>query len=35
MNVKGTPPLAPLDVYPYKEKDGFLYLGKAEPWKEA
>ncbi|MCD4839295.1 ubiquinol-cytochrome c reductase iron-sulfur subunit [Neobacillus sedimentimangrovi] len=34
-NVPGTPPLAPLDVYPYKEKDGFLYLGKAEPRKEA
>lgn len=33
-NVPGTPPLAPLDVYPYKEKDGFLYLGKAKP-KEA
>jgi menaquinol-cytochrome c reductase iron-sulfur subunit len=35
MNVKGTPPLAPLDVYPTKEKDGFLYLGKAKPHKEA
>lgn len=34
-NVKGTPPLAPLDVYPYKEKDGYLYLGKAKPRKEA
>ncbi len=34
-NVAGTPPLAPLDVYPYKVKDGFLYLGKAEPRKEA
>jgi menaquinol-cytochrome c reductase iron-sulfur subunit len=33
-NVKGTPPLAPLDVYPNKEKDGFLYLGKAEPRKK-
>ncbi len=30
-NVPGTPPLAPLDVYPYKEKDGFLLLGKAKP----
>ena len=30
-NVKGTPPVAPLDVYPYQEKDGYLYLGKAEP----
>lgn len=34
-NVKGTPPLAPLDVYPIQEKDGFLYLGKAEPRKGA
>jgi menaquinol-cytochrome c reductase iron-sulfur subunit len=34
-NVKGTPPIAPLDVYPFKEKDGFLYLGKAEPRKGA
>ncbi|WLR56561.1 ubiquinol-cytochrome c reductase iron-sulfur subunit [Mesobacillus subterraneus] len=34
-NVKGTPPLAPLDVYPTKEKDGFLYVGKAEPRKGA
>lgn len=30
-NVKGTPPIAPLDVYPIQEKDGYLYLGKAEP----
>jgi menaquinol-cytochrome c reductase iron-sulfur subunit len=30
-NVPGTPPLAPLDVYPYKENDGFLHLGKAKP----
>ena len=22
------------DVYPFKEKDGYLYLGKAEPRKE-
>jgi menaquinol-cytochrome c reductase iron-sulfur subunit len=34
-NVPGTPPLAPLDVYPTKEKDGFLYVGKAEPRKGA
>lgn len=34
-NVPNTPPLAPLDVYPTKEKDGFLYVGKAEPRKEA
>jgi menaquinol-cytochrome c reductase iron-sulfur subunit len=33
-NVKGTPPTAPLDVYPIKEKDGLLYLGKAEPRKK-
>ena len=30
-NVQGTPPVAPLDVYPFKEKDGYLYLGKAKP----
>lgn len=35
MNVPGTPPLAPLDVYPTKEKDGLLYVGKAQPRKEA
>lgn len=34
-NVKGTPPVSPLDVYPFQEKDGYLYLGKAEPRKEA
>lgn len=34
VNVPGTPPVAPLDVYPIKEKDGFLYLGKAEPRKK-
>lgn len=33
VNVPNTPPMAPLDVYPYKEKDGFLYLGKAKPRK--
>jgi menaquinol-cytochrome c reductase iron-sulfur subunit len=33
-NVAGTPPLAPLDVFPYKEKDGYLYLGKAKPRSE-
>ncbi len=31
VNVPGTPPFAPLDVYPIQEKDGYLYLGKAEP----
>ncbi|RDU36356.1 menaquinol-cytochrome C reductase [Neobacillus piezotolerans] len=35
VNVPNTPPMKPLDVYPYKEKDGFLYLGKAQPRKEA
>lgn len=33
VNVPGTPPTAALDIYPLKEKDGFLYLGKAEPRK--
>ncbi|AKP47568.1 MULTISPECIES: ubiquinol-cytochrome c reductase iron-sulfur subunit [Bacillus] len=27
-NVPGTPPTKPLDVYPVKVKDGYLYLGK-------
>ena len=27
-NVKGTPPLGPLDQYEVEEKDGFLMLGK-------
>ncbi|OJH18670.1 menaquinol-cytochrome C reductase [Bacillus obstructivus] len=27
-NVPGTPPSAPLDAYPTKVKDGYLYLGK-------
>ena len=31
INIKGTPPLAPLDVYESKVKDGTLYLGKAKP----
>lgn len=34
-NVPGTPPTAPLDRYPHKEKGGYLYLGKAEPRKGA
>lgn len=34
-NIKGTPPLAPLDVYDSKVKDGKLYLGKAKPRKGA
>ncbi len=35
VNVPGTPPLGPLDVFPYQERDGILYLGKAKPHKEA
>ncbi|MFZ3588672.1 ubiquinol-cytochrome c reductase iron-sulfur subunit [Bacillus sp. DJP31] len=31
MNVKGTPPIAPLDVFDSKVEDGKLYLGKAKP----
>lgn len=31
LNVKGTPPIGPLDVYETKEKDGLLYLGKLNP----
>jgi menaquinol-cytochrome c reductase iron-sulfur subunit len=31
LNIKGTPPLAPLDVYVQDVKDGVLYLGKAKP----
>lgn len=31
INVPGTPPRAPLDVYPYKDVDGYLSLGKAGP----
>lgn len=34
-NVPGTPPLAPLDIYDQKIKDGMLFLGKAEPREEA
>ncbi len=34
-NVKGTAPLAPLDVYDSQVKDGKLYLGKAKPRKGA
>lgn len=30
-NVPGTPPLAPLDRYEQKVKDGTLYLGKPKP----
>jgi menaquinol-cytochrome c reductase iron-sulfur subunit len=31
LNIEGTPPLGPLDVYVKEEKDGWLYLGKAKP----
>ncbi|MEC2056711.1 ubiquinol-cytochrome c reductase iron-sulfur subunit [Peribacillus psychrosaccharolyticus] len=31
VNVKGTPPIAPLDLYATKEKDGILYLGQLIP----
>lgn len=33
-NIPGTPPSQPLDLYPYKEKGGYLYLGKAQPRTE-
>lgn len=32
-NVKGTPPLGPLDEFDVKVEDGFLYLGKTKPNK--
>ena len=28
LNVKGTPPIGPLDMFETKEKDGILYLGQ-------
>ncbi|MDQ0197521.1 QcrA and Rieske domain-containing protein [Neobacillus ginsengisoli] len=33
-NIPGTPPPQPLDTYPVQEKDGYLYLGKAQPRTE-
>ena len=30
-NVKGTPPLGPLDEYEVKEQDGLLYIGQTRP----
>lgn len=33
VNVKGTPPLKPLDMYDYKVKDGILYLGAIKPYQ--
>lgn len=35
VNVKGTPPVSPLDVFDTKEKDGILYLGQLKPHGEA
>lgn len=35
INIKGTPPIAPLDVYDYQIKDGYLQIGKANPRKGA
>lgn len=32
-NVKGSPPLRPLDLYEYKVKNGDLYLGRTVPNK--
>lgn len=31
VNIPGTPPLGPLDVFQAKEKDGILYLGPKKP----
>jgi len=31
LNVKGTPPLGPLDEFEVKEQDGLLYIGKTRP----
>jgi menaquinol-cytochrome c reductase iron-sulfur subunit len=33
-NIPGTPPPQPLDLYQHKEKNGYLYLGKAVPRTE-
>ncbi|UFU01295.1 ubiquinol-cytochrome c reductase iron-sulfur subunit [Radiobacillus kanasensis] len=35
VNVPNTPPAAALDVFQHKIEEGTLYLGKAEPRKEA
>ncbi|MFC4557376.1 ubiquinol-cytochrome c reductase iron-sulfur subunit [Virgibacillus kekensis] len=35
VNVPNTPPLAPLDVYEHKVKNGMLFLGDAHPQGEA
>jgi len=30
-NIPGTPPPQPLDLYPVQVKNGYIYLGKAQP----
>jgi menaquinol-cytochrome c reductase iron-sulfur subunit len=35
VNVKGTPPLAPLDTFVQEVKDGYLYVGKTKPQEGA
>ena len=35
VNVKGTPPTAPLPVYEHKVEEGMLYLGEAQSRKGA
>ncbi|WP_080874380.1 ubiquinol-cytochrome c reductase iron-sulfur subunit [Oceanobacillus timonensis] len=35
VNVPGTPPLQPLDVYEQEERDGMLFLGNIQPHEEA
>ncbi|GEN85356.1 ubiquinol-cytochrome c reductase iron-sulfur subunit [Oceanobacillus sp. FSL W8-0428] len=35
VNVPGTPPLQPLDVYEQEERDGMLFLGNIRPHEEA
>ena len=30
-NIKGTPPLGPLDEFEVKEHEGLLYIGKTRP----
>lgn len=35
VNVPGTPPIKPLDVYETQEKDGILYLGLLKPHEGA
>ncbi|WP_110927624.1 QcrA and Rieske domain-containing protein [Bacillus massiliglaciei] len=35
VNVPGTPPVSPLDIFETQEKDGILYLGQKKPHEEA